>query len=81
MKNQSRARGQQAGKQMLPEKVLGGTQAWETGNGNSAHRWACVSECAIALQDFLICTFSCTSFQATVKQQFGPHFILFFLFI
>lgn len=69
MKNQSRAGGQQ--------QVLQGAQTWATGSGNSRHRWTCVSGCAIAFQDFSIRTFSWTSFQVSVKQQFGPHSLYF----
>lgn len=72
MKNQSGVRGQQAGKELL-KKVMGGTQMGETGKGNTRHRRRCVSEYATAFQDFLICMFSCTSFQTSVKQQFEPH--------
>lgn len=53
----------------------------ETGKGNTGRRWTSVSDCAIVFQNFLICKFSCTSFQISVKQQFESHWFFLFFFI
>lgn len=41
MKNQSRARGQYVGKQMLKKRLMGGVQIWETGKGNKMQMELC----------------------------------------